>query len=110
MTDGIWKLSYPVCLFKVPVYVEGMKVNLPDCCPMEPEKGKLFCNHHSTQLRRAGLPDDLLGFVKKIRKDMLTEVSDDKLTDQEYCALNEIIKRVGDSNTNNSLTTADAQG
>lgn len=50
-------------------YVEGVRVNLPDCCPIEPEHGKLFCTEHAEQLRQAGFPADALGFIKKIKKD-----------------------------------------
>ena len=67
VTDGIWKLSYPICLFKVPIYVEQIQINPPDCCQMEPELGKLFCKKHSKELKDAGLPDNLLGFIKKIK-------------------------------------------
>lgn len=91
-----------------------MKINMPDCCPMEPQKGKLFCVTHSNQLREAGLPDDLLGFVKKIRKDTLSEIPEDIfLTPEEHCALDEILKRARDSQvekSSSSMTTADTQG
>ena len=63
VTDGIWKLNYPVCMFKVPVKVENVQLNLPDCCPNQPIHGKPFCKQHTQQLIEAGVPDDLVGFL-----------------------------------------------
>ena len=42
--NGLWKLSYPVCLFKVHIYVEGIKVNLPDCFTMNHSMVNCFVN------------------------------------------------------------------
>ena len=67
VTDGIWKLSYPICLYKVVVEVEGIKVIMPNCCPNEPEFGKPFCKDHSERLRRLSVPEDLLGFLKHFK-------------------------------------------
>ena len=57
-----------MCLFKVPVYVEGIKVNLPDCFSdeFEPQHGKLFCKYHAEDHRKAGCPDDILGFIGRV--------------------------------------------
>ena len=73
VTDGIWKLQYPVCLFKVPVEVKGIKVNMPDCCPNQPLHGKPFCKEHTEILRDAGVPEDLLGFIKHFRPHSIPE-------------------------------------
>lgn len=67
VTDGIWKLSYPICLYKVPVEVDGMKINMPSCCPNEPQHGKPFCKEHSEKLKNFGVPGDLLGFIKHFK-------------------------------------------
>ena len=75
MTDGIWKLSYPVCLYKVPVKVDGMKINMPSCCPNEPQHGKPFCQDHIEKLKSTGVPDDLLGFLKHFKELKTTEKS-----------------------------------
>ena len=63
MTDGLWKLTYPICFYKVPVIVEGMKISLPDCCPRQPLHGKPFCEEH-------GVPSDFVGFLGHLRKCM----------------------------------------
>ena len=64
VTDGIWKLEYPICLFKVPMEVKGLEaVSIPDCCPNEPVHGKPFCRQHCGELERAGVPTDFRGFV-----------------------------------------------
>ncbi len=68
MTDVIWKLNYPVCLYRVPVKVQGMKLNLPDFCPNQPLHGKPFCKEHTQHLQAAGIPDDLLGFLGHLKK------------------------------------------
>ena len=73
VTDGIWKLNYPVCLYKVPVKIDGIKVNMPDCCPNEPLHGKPFCQFHVKKLQNLGIPDDLLGFVKHFKDLAISE-------------------------------------
>ena len=73
VTDGIWKLNYPICLYKVPVKVDGIKVNMPDCCPNQPLHGKPFCQFHIEKLHDLGIPDDLLGFVKHFKDLAISE-------------------------------------
>jgi len=69
VTDGIWKLNYPICMYKVPVTsVDRIKVNMPDCCPNQPLHGKPFCQEHVNKLRHVGIPDDLLGFIKHFKE------------------------------------------
>lgn len=67
VTDGIWKLNYPICLYKVPVEVNMMKVNVPDSCPNEPLHGRPFCQLHIEKLKSMGIPDDLVGFIKHFK-------------------------------------------
>jgi len=67
VTDGIWKLRYPIFLYKVPVEIAGIKINLPDCCPHQPLHGKPFCQLHTDKLKSLGVPQDLLGFLKHFR-------------------------------------------
>ena len=67
VTDGIWKLNYPICLYKVPIAIDGMKINMPDACPNQPLHGKPFCQQHVDKLRHSGIPDDLLGFIKHFK-------------------------------------------
>lgn len=68
VTDGIWKLNYPVCLYKVPVTVRGVRVNLPDCCRNQPLHGKPFCQLHADHLTAAGVPVDIVGFLGHLKK------------------------------------------
>ena len=67
VTDGLWKLSYPICMYKVPVKVKGMKLNLPNCCPNQPLHGKPFCQLHTDHLMQSGIPHDcwFLGAFEK---------------------------------------------
>ena len=67
VTDGIWKLNYPICMYKVSVSVDGIKVNMPDCCPNQPLHGKPFCQEHVDKLKHLGIPDDLLGIIKHFK-------------------------------------------
>jgi len=67
VTDGIWKLNYPTCMYKVSVSVDGIKVNIPDCCPNQPLHGKPFCQEHVDKLKHLGIPDDLLGIIKHFK-------------------------------------------
>ena len=67
VTDGLRKLSYPVCLYKVPVEIDGMKINMPDSCPNKPIHGKPFSQQHVEKLRGLGISDDLLGFIKHFK-------------------------------------------
>ena len=60
-------MSYPICLYKVPVEVDGMKINMPDACPNEPLHGRPFCQLHVEKLKGLGIPDDLLGFIKHFK-------------------------------------------
>lgn len=48
VTDGIWKLRYPVCTHKVPMVVQGCPLrHYLDCCTGEPVHGKPFCWNHA---------------------------------------------------------------
>ena len=48
VTDGIWKLRYPVCTHKMPMAVQRCPLrHYLDCCPGEPVHGKPFCWNHA---------------------------------------------------------------
>ena len=89
-----------------------MTINLPDCCPFEPEHGKLFCKKHSSELKNAGIPDNVLGYARKIQKEVFAttmEVCDEDLTDEQHTALEDIFKRLNYQKSD-STTTVDMQG
>lgn len=52
----------------MPVEVDGVKINMPNCCPNEPQHGKPFCKEHSEKLKTLGVPGDLLGFIKHFKE------------------------------------------
>ena len=43
--DGNWKLSYPICMYRVPKEITGFEGNLKyvDSCPNSPMHGMAFC-------------------------------------------------------------------
>ena len=79
---------------------------------MEPQSGKLFCKKHADELQKAGIPDNLLGFARKINREEVIEAMDStdaNVTDYEHI-LEDILKRVTYRTGDPDLNTADAQG
>ena len=86
MTDGIWRLNFPHCMYQVKVYhivilyyymyvdahflqqhVNGMPtLNFPDVCTESSSHGKAFCISHCALLeeKAPGVPTELRDFLK----------------------------------------------
>lgn len=64
--DGLWKLSYPICMWEMMHNYPGeIDEYLPNACPEDPAYGKAFCHKHSTTVEELGYPSDLRPFLDK---------------------------------------------
>ena len=45
ITDGLWKLTFPHCMFPAKMEVD-IAVAFPSVCPEELKSGQAFCDHH----------------------------------------------------------------
>ena len=63
--DGLWKLSYPICMMKV---AGGLSHDLsgyiPMVCSNSPAPSKAFCLSHCDEVMKLGYPTDLKEFLK----------------------------------------------
>lgn len=67
--DGIWKLRFPHCFFKVPMTVAGLSgLNYPSVCTNSPcyKKGTLqaFCEIHCNVAEQQGVSSGLRDFLQ----------------------------------------------
>ena len=69
--DGLWKLSYKICMFDMIHKYPGQNIQeyLPNVCPEEPQYGNAFCSLHSVQVQRLGYPCELRPFLEKCGAD-----------------------------------------
>jgi len=53
-------------MWNVPVVVDGFDspVNYPNICPLSPQKGKAFCQHHCDDASKGGIPTGLREFLQ----------------------------------------------
>ena len=58
ITDGIWKLTFPHCMFPAKMTV-NLSVSFPSVCPEELKTGQAFCDHHCTVVQNDGIPTKL---------------------------------------------------
>ena len=64
-TDGLWKLSYPICMCNVSGGIsEDLQSFIPAVCTNSPLNGKAFCETHCTSISQLGYPTDLKEFLK----------------------------------------------
>ena len=64
-TDGLWKLSYPICMISVSGGVsEDMQSYIPMVCTNSPATGQAFCVSHCASVAQLGYPTDLKDFLK----------------------------------------------
>ena len=65
VVDGLWKLSYPICMFdnihSVPKEIQDF---VPHDCANAPANGKAFCLEHCSQLDEMGVPTGLREFIR----------------------------------------------
>ena len=64
--DGLWKLVYPVCMYRVPKEITGFSGQLKyvDTCPGQPMHGKAFCEEHCRVAAEKEIPSGLRDFLK----------------------------------------------
>ena len=62
--DGLWKLSYPICMWDNKfAYPQDIVQYLPNVCPEQPASGKAFCTKHCTFVESIGKPSGLRAFI-----------------------------------------------
>ena len=67
-TDGLWKLSYPICMCNVSGGIsEDLQSFIPAVCTNSPLNGKAFCEPHCTSISKLGYPTDLKEFLKELQ-------------------------------------------
>ncbi|XP_038069366.1 uncharacterized protein LOC119738534 [Patiria miniata] len=65
VADGIWKLSFPHCMFKLQNEVCGIPVpSLPNVCTKSPAYGKAFCPEHCALAEKESIPTVLRAFLQ----------------------------------------------
>ena len=66
--DGNWKLSYPICMYRVPKEISGFKGALKyvDSCPNQPASGMAFCQDHCSVARADNIPCPLWEFLQHV--------------------------------------------
>ena len=66
--DGNWKLSYPICMYRVPKQISGFDGALKyvDSCPNQPAPWMAFCEHHCSVATTKGVPCPLREFLQHI--------------------------------------------
>ena len=65
--DGLWKLSYKICMFepKNTYPDENIQEYLPNVCPEQPTSGGAFCEEHAKIIEKQGYPSELRPFLEK---------------------------------------------
>ena len=64
-TDGLKKLSYPICMCNVSGGIsEDLQSFIPAVCTNSPLNGKAFCETHCISISKLGYPTDLKEFLK----------------------------------------------
>ena len=63
--DGLWKLSYPICMCNVRGgLTEDLQSYIPMVCTNSPLPGQAFCKEHCQKVSSLGYPTDLKDFLK----------------------------------------------
>ena len=64
--DGLWKLSYKICMWepKNPYPDTDVQDYLPNACPEQPSSGSAFCENHSLAVEKMGYPSKLRPFLE----------------------------------------------
>ena len=64
VVDGLWKLSYPICMFdNARAVPQDIQDYIPHDCVNSPAPGKAFCNAHCEQLKALKIPTGLREFI-----------------------------------------------
>lgn len=83
--DGLWKLVYPVCMYRVPKEVTGFSGQLKyvDACPGQPMHGKAFCEKHCRVAAEKEIPSGLRDFLRYcgVNKEDAATVNENQATE-----------------------------
>ena len=105
--DGLWKLSYPICMWinnnKTAQKFEDI---LPNVCTEEPEPRKAFCKSHCKTVEHFGKPSGLREFINSCGANSDAYTKDGKT--KVKSVLVEMSKKYPTSKNEN--TFADSQG
>jgi len=64
IVDGLWKLSYPICMFdNIQSVPEDIQQYVPHDCTNAPATNKAFCSAHCSQLEELNVPTGLREFI-----------------------------------------------
>ena len=68
--DGLWKLTYPICMWdnKVPA-LKDVQEFVPNVCVESTDYGKAFCKKHGTIIEKLGHPSGLRDFIQSCGAD-----------------------------------------
>lgn len=61
---GLWKLSYPHCMWYQPNKNVDFGLDIPPVCTNQPKTSSAFCDHHSEVSENLGVPSSLRSFLK----------------------------------------------
>ena len=61
---GLWKLSYPHCMWYQPNKNVDFGLDIPPVCTNQPKTSSAFCDHHSKVSENLGVPSSLRAFLK----------------------------------------------
>eukprot|EP00732_Lithocolla_globosa_P001424 Lithocolla_globosa_v1_NODE_705_length_3413_cov_7.772186.p2 type:complete len:296 gc:universal NODE_705_length_3413_cov_7.772186:1619-732(-) len=68
-TDGLWKIHYGMCLWKVIREVFGEPLlNYPNVCTEYPTQGHVFCDHHIKAAIANSVPTEVQEFTKWVKR------------------------------------------
>lgn len=104
--DGLWKLSYPICMWDNSyAYPEDITKFVPNVCPEEPAHLAAFCKKHCLAVEDQGKPSGLRQFIKSCGANPESYNKDGKSKVQTVL---EQMSKI--NNGKNDLTFADTQG
>ena len=63
--DGNWKLTYPICMYRVPKNVPfGGTLQYVSSCPKQPVPNMAFCVEHCEIAKKQKIPSELHEYLK----------------------------------------------
>ena len=68
--DGLWKLSYPICMWDNKITaLQDVQEFVPNVCVESPDHGKAFCQKHCKVIEQLGHPSGLRDFIQSCGAD-----------------------------------------
>ena len=106
--DGLWKLSYPICMWENNFEkLKDIQEFVPNVCSEPPAHGRAFCMKHSEMVENLGHPSGLREFIKKCGADP------NSYNKEGLRKVQEVIKSFADSvsaKLSDDHTVGDSQG